>query len=694
METLIQLDFLVNNPGYLVYHLVISLSLIWTGALAFHHAKKSQSEQSAKQVFIGCLILLGLQVAAFTFQLIAFSTPGFNSAFKIIFNDLINVLVLVWLLWIFIETDRRLLLTGGCIFFSSFLVVAAAIFVFISNIPSAAFLINLQTTHIIWLIISLITITVIIVILMAQKPRQHLVGAAIFLVLAVGFGLQIILNYRDNLETGVVRMAQMITIPWMLILVQRFSEKNIPVNEPFIKNAKEKTDSKINIKTELIQQLLDINLIDEIAEKHQAIAHILSLGAAADICYIVQITEDQYKFALTAGYDLIREVGLEPAQVDREDLLHTWDAWLEGQILIIDNDDSDTRDAFTLAMLINFHRIGSLFAYPLFDEQQVISGGILFLSPYTNKRYGEETITLIESIQASLGEIMFQPSPVRALKIELEQTLEQISQLNQENEEIRSELAEKIKILSHQKTSFQELRANFQIEKFASIKKIEQLKQELEKKDTTGQLEEKYQQRLEQLNTEIRQLIKQRDQLKTLLMRANNRIKDLEMQTGQTGPIRLSMDTQIVSLDSIAANARLKVNASLQDKQLDLKINNPDGRQMIKTDPELLQTALGGLLINAILASGQNTDVLLSLALSFETGMLIIEVTDHGEGLTADEQKALFNTQKEILPGIGSIPSIREAIRAIRVLSGKLWLRSKKGQFTTFRVQLPVRIID
>ena len=694
METLVQLDFLNNNPGYLVYHLVISLSLIWTGSLALNNMKKSQPEQSAKQVLIGCLVLLGIQVGSFAFQLIEFNTPVTNSVFGIIFNDLINILILVWLFWMFIETGRRLLLTGVCIFLSSILVVIAAIFIFLHTISSAALSINLQTFHITWLIFSLIFIIAIMIILTIKNPRQMLVGAAIFLVLAAGFSLQIVLAYRGNLSTGVVRMAQMISIPWILMLVQRFSEKYKHITKPFIENTFENTNSKFNIKAELIQQLLDINLFEDITEKHQAVAHVLSLGAAADICYIVQITDNPNKFALTAGYDLIREVYLEPALVDREDLLHIWDSWHDGRTLIIDNDDSDTRDAFTLAMLINFHRIGSLFACPLIDEQQVISGGILLLSPYTNKRYGEETSSFIESIQASLGEIIFTPSPVRALKIELEQTLKQISQLYQENEEIKAILAEKIEILSQQKTSFQELRANYQIDKFASIKKIEQLKQELENKSVDGHLEEKYQQRLEQLNTEIRQLIKQRDQLKTLLMRANNRIKDLELQTGQTGPIRLSMDTQIVSLDSIAANARLKINAGIQEKQLDLQINNPDGRQMIKTDPELLQTALGGLLINAILTSGRKSDVLLSLALSFETGMLILEVTDHGDGLSEEEQKELFNAQKEILPGIGSVPAIREAIRAIRVLSGKLWLRSKKGQFTTFRVQLPVRIID
>ena len=74
--------------------------------------------------------------------------------------------------------------------------------------------------------------------------------------------------------------------------------------------------------------------------------------------------------------------------------------------------------------------------------------------------------------------------------------------------------------------------------------------------------------------------------------------------------------------------------------------------------------------------------------------MLIAEVTDHGEGLTQDEQTLLFSATETDIPGIGSLPSIRAAIRAIRVLNGKIWLRSTKQQSTTFRVQVPIRIID
>jgi len=115
---------------------------------------------------------------------------------------------------------------------------------------------------------------------------------------------------------------------------------------------------------------------------------------------------------------------------------------------------------------------------------------------------------------------------------------------------------------------------------------------------------------------------------------------------------------------------------------------------MIRTDPSLLQTVLSGLIKNAIQASEPGNKIQLSQTLFLETGMLIIQVTDLGEGLTQDEQRILFNGEQSRIPGIGNIQAIREAIRAIRLLNGKIWIKSKKDAFTTFRVQLPVRIID
>ncbi len=195
------------------------------------------------------------------------------------------------------------------------------------------------------------------------------------------------------------------------------------------------------------------------------------------------------------------------------------------------------------------------------------------------------------------------------------------------------------------------------------------------------------------MTEKIRQLTSERNQLKSELEKAEARIEAIRTEK-DSSEIRLSMNTQIVSLDSIMANLRLMFSPQLAEKNIDLEIVNSNGHQLIKTDPELTQTILYGLLDNAIKASRTNGKIQLSQELSLETGMLVIQVTDYGEGLTPEEQSALFSSEPEMNPGIGSIDSIREAIRAIRVMNGKIWLKSKKELFTTFRVQLPVRIID
>jgi sensor histidine kinase regulating citrate/malate metabolism len=107
-----------------------------------------------------------------------------------------------------------------------------------------------------------------------------------------------------------------------------------------------------------------------------------------------------------------------------------------------------------------------------------------------------------------------------------------------------------------------------------------------------------------------------------------------------------------------------------------------------------LQTALYELLTNAILATEYGGTIRLEQKISLEMGMLTVQVTDFGVGLTQAEQTALFSAQHEVIPGIGSVPAVRNAIRAIRVLNGKIWLKSKKVSYTTFRFQIPVRIID
>jgi len=162
----------------------------------------------------------------------------------------------------------------------------------------------------------------------------------------------------------------------------------------------------------------------------------------------------------------------------------------------------------------------------------------------------------------------------------------------------------------------------------------------------------------------------------------------------QAESVASELQNEVLSLDAIAANVELTYGPRCQRREIRLDITNPDDGQLIKTDPGQLQRLIHNLLENTLLACKPGGALQFRMELSFETGMLQIQVTDSGEGLTTEEQRAMFGEMAEPPAGIGNLQALREAVRRVQSLHGKIWLRSKPGSFTTFRVQLPVRILD
>ncbi len=450
----------------------------------------------------------------------------------------------------------------------------------------------------------------------------------------------------------------------------------------------------MDTKPELVDLLLQINLQENAADRFRAAVRALSLSLVADICYFVRILPDGDHIELIAGYDLIREIFLPTPTLNRSELLHIMDAWADQRVLRLSQNHADAQDAVTLTLLLKYHRIGNLLAYPLHLPNESAAGGVIIFSPYTNKLFNSNALHLLDEVQQTLSRILFGQNPIDKVNAELEQKTELAAILRRTAESLTQVLSEKEAMITTLKTDLQQYKAKYQMEKMDTVQQLDRLQNEIQSLRQQPTPQEGLLRRVEQLSGQLRQLTEERDHLKTALARAEARIKHLETETGQTGPTRISMDNQIISLDSIAANVRLQIAAQLQNKAQNLEIINSQGRQMIKTDPELLQTALQGLLENAIIITPLEGAIQLRLDVSLETGMLIAEVTDHGEGLTQDEQTWLFSATEATIPGIGSLPSIRDAIRAIRVLNGKVWLRSTKHRLTTFRVQVPIRIID
>jgi len=684
-------NILASSPGDLIYHLVVGLALVLILVLASPKIKHPILGHRARHVLIGCGILFILQIILLSIS-IGQQDDGM-SLFVGILECVLNGLAVIWLVWTFIETDKPTLLTGVMAFVSFMVIILGVISIVLSqfNISSKQFEHNLLLT--LWQSGLLLLALSGIILLLIKQPQHWGLGVVILILLAGGYLLQIGRGTPTNLM-GAVRLVQIFSFPWLISLSQRFADKKNEEIRPEIQPEPDAKGQTKDTKPALIDLLLKINLTKTTQEKYNAVARALSLSVISDICYIMHSPRESQEVLILAGYDLIREEFLQTTSLKREQLPRIINTWKDHQHLNLWQVGKENRDAAALMSLLNYHRIGNLFAYPLPLPDQGALAGVVFLSPYTNKQWTSKIRQQMDEIQETLTQVLFSKDPKENIQTQIDHLQDELDQQQEKKEEIQQALAEKDSLIRELNATLKQFKGKYQKEKLLNVKRIDKMKERLQTLKKQAAIQSEEQQQLEQINKKLRQLIEERDQLRTTLNHAKSRIKELESQAGQTGPIRLAAESQIVSLDSIAANARLQVNQQLREKNLTLEMINPDGRQMIKTDPELLQRIFKELLQNAILASDTDEKIQLSIKVMYETGMLLLEVTDYGKGLTQEEQKDLFSADHEVIPGIGSVKAVRNAIQAIRALNGKIWLRSKKEILTTFRVQLPIRIID
>jgi len=110
-------------------------------------------------------------------------------------------------------------------------------------------------------------------------------------------------------------------------------------------------------------------------------------------------------------------------------------------------------------------------------------------------------------------------------------------------------------------------------------------------------------------------------------------------------------------------------------------------------DPDAITLALTNLLDNAIKYSGDVKEINVSVAQS--DGFVTIAITDRGVGIAADEQEKIFEKFYRVSTGLvhdvkGSGLGLSLVKHIVMAHKGKVNVRSKPGEGSTFTIQLPV----
>ncbi|HXA77354.1 MAG TPA: ATP-binding protein [Candidatus Acidoferrales bacterium] len=157
-----------------------------------------------------------------------------------------------------------------------------------------------------------------------------------------------------------------------------------------------------------------------------------------------------------------------------------------------------------------------------------------------------------------------------------------------------------------------------------------------------------------------------------------------------TRPVELNLEeTDLrVLLDEIMDAAR----PSIAQAGVELRAELPSDCPPVLVDRQLIHQAVLNLLINASEFTDPGGRITLSLRRSGEFAVIAVE--DSGKGISATDQKKIFQLFFTTRPG-GSGIGLANTFRFVQLHNGQIEFESETGRGTTFRVKLPLaRFVD
>lgn len=148
-----------------------------------------------------------------------------------------------------------------------------------------------------------------------------------------------------------------------------------------------------------------------------------------------------------------------------------------------------------------------------------------------------------------------------------------------------------------------------------------------------------------------------------------------------------------VEMESVIHNVASRVYPQVQGKRQSLTLELPDSLPMVKADRLYLEGIVQALLDNASKFTPEGGEIKVSARRDDRS--LVIEVSDTGIGIPAEEQERIFQIHYQIVPpGEGRSTGGGLGLAVIKPLlelhGGRIWLKSAAGQGSTFFFSLPI----
>jgi signal transduction histidine kinase len=267
----------------------------------------------------------------------------------------------------------------------------------------------------------------------------------------------------------------------------------------------------------------------------QAITRAIAQTMLADLCFLIYLTDNNNQMQIASGYDLIREENLEGGSLNKNLIPMLTNALQRGRPLRLPS-SSTSADIKGLSDLLGLNNPGHILSVPIVTPEKDPLGGVLLLSPYSNRLWSAEDQAFLTNIAISLVPIIQRGQRMTTLEQRGEQTRqaldvaqERIKDLERRNEDILKQM-NTIQADAQQGLAQAENLSEMTAMLEETQKALEKLKQENEElragKDVKGR--SKVMVNSTQIENELRLTLEEVARLQNQLAEANMRIIEAE----------------------------------------------------------------------------------------------------------------------------------------------------------------------
>jgi len=521
------LNQLTTPPGNLIYYIVLAFSIASALQSSFNHWRSSEFPQ-ARRAMLGLGLLLLAQIFLFIFSGLGWqgivdpnaSLPPVDRAFVVF-----GIIWITWL-WAFPEPSRAA--DASAVLLSLLVATAAGLSLLTWPPQAVATTYNLTFDDKLWQFGSIVLIAIGLLILFVRKPDGMWNGVMVLALGFLGHGLHLLFPVEGN-YSGVVRLAYMTAYPILLTLPQRFpapiSTAGLPPAPPTIKkDATIPERRRYSTDPKTFHALLALAAETSATKVSQAVTRAIAQTMLADLCFLIYLTESKNQLIIAGGYDLIREENLEGGSLNKNMVPMLANSMQRGRPLRMPA-SSTSADVKGLSEMLGLANPGHLLSVPITTPEKESLGGLMLLSPYSDRTWTAEDQAFLANIAFSLVPIIQRSQKTTKLEQQYDHARARLAELESRNQTFAEEI-ERLKAESGKSGVRPEDLAAVLAAQEESQHIIEQLQSEnaeLRAGKSSKQTADEY-----QMEHELRLTLQETARLQNQLAGANMRILELE----------------------------------------------------------------------------------------------------------------------------------------------------------------------